>query len=260
MNIFFIGDIVGRPGRAAVQDWLPKLREEFPIDIVVANAENAAGGLGATAEILDDLTQLGIQAFTLGNHTWRRKSLIDDIDRYNNIARPANYPDVVPGSGSVIVELSDGRKLGIVNLLGRVFMEAYACPFEAALREIDSLRETTPTILVDMHAEATSEKIAMGWFLDGQCSAVLGTHTHVPTADECILPGGTAYITDVGMTGPMDSVIGVEKEPVIEKFLTGLPTEFRVAKDRPGICGAYIQIDDQTGRAESITRVMRCSH
>ena len=260
MNILFIGDIVGRPGRAAVQDWLPELRQEFPIDIVVANAENVAGGLGATAEILDDLTKLGIQAFTLGNHTWRRKSLVGDIDRFSNVLRPANYPDVVPGKGAITVELSDGRKLGIVNLLGRVFMEAYACPFETARREIDTLRKTTTTILVDIHAEATSEKIALGWFLDGHCSAVIGTHTHVQTADECVLPGGTAYITDVGMTGPMDSVIGVEKELVIEKFLTGLPTEFRVAKDRPGICGAYIQTDDQTGRAESITRVMRCSH
>ncbi len=260
MNILFIGDIVGRPGRAAVKDWLPQLHEEFPIDIVVANAENAAGGLGATAEILNDLTQLGIQAFTLGNHTWRRKSLISDIENYSNVARPANYPDAAPGSGSIMIELADGRKLGIVNLLGRVFMEAYACPFETALKELDKLRKTTSTLLVDIHAEATSEKIALGWFLDGKCSAVLGTHTHVQTADECVRPRGTAYITDVGMTGPMDSVIGVEKEPVIQKFLTGLPTEFRVAKNRPGICGVYIQTDDQSGRTESITRVMRCSN
>ncbi len=260
MNILFIGDIVGRPGRAAVQDWLPELREEFPIDIVVANAENAAGGLGATAEILDDLTRLGVHAFTLGNHTWRRKSLVGDIDRFNNVARPANYPDVVPGRGAVVVESSDGRKLGVVNLLGRVFMDAHACPFETAMREINALRETTNTILVDIHAEATSEKIAMGWFLDGQCAAVVGTHTHVQTADERVLPGGTAYITDAGMTGPMDSVIGVEKELIIEKFLTGLPTEFRVARDRPGICGVYIETDDETGLAESITRVMRSSH
>ncbi len=260
MNILFIGDIVGRPGRAAVQDWLPELREEFPIDIVVANAENAAGGLGVTAEILDDLTRLGVHAFTLGNHTWRRKSLVGDIDRFSNVARPANYPDVVPGSGAVVIESSDGRQLGIVNVLGRIFMQAYACPFETALREINVLRETTATILVDIHAEATSEKIAMGWFLDGKCSAVVGTHTHVQTADERVLPGGTAYITDVGMTGPMDSVIGVEKELIIEKFLTGLPTEFRVARDRPGICGVYIQTDYETGLAESITRVTRCSH
>ena len=260
MNIVFIGDIVGRPGRGAVRDWLPELHEEFPIDIVVANAENAAGGLGATGEILDDLTKLGVQAFTLGNHTWRRKSLIEDIKRFDNVVRPANYPEVVPGSGAITIALPDGRKLGILNLLGRVFMEAYACPFETASREIDSLREETNTILVDMHAEATSEKIAMGWFLDGKCSAVVGTHTHVQTADERVLPGGTAYITDVGMTGPMDSVIGVEKEPVIEKFLTGLPTEFRVAKGSPGICGVYIETDDDSGRAESITRITKCSH
>ncbi|MDK1032706.1 MAG: TIGR00282 family metallophosphoesterase, partial [Planctomycetia bacterium] len=195
MNILFIGDIVGRPGRDAVQDWLPELRQELAIDIVVANAENAAGGLGATAEILDDLTRLGVHAFTLGNHTWRRKSLVGDIDRFSNVARPANYPDVVPGSGAVVIESSDGRQLGIVNVLGRIFMQAYACPFETALREINALRETTATILVDIHAEATSEKIAMGWFLDGKCSAVVGTHTHVQTADERVLPGGTAYIT-----------------------------------------------------------------
>lgn len=259
MNILFIGDIVGRPGRRAIQHWLPKLHQEFSIDIVVANAENAAGGLGATAAILDDLSGLGIHAFTLGNHTWRRKAFLGEIDRYANVARPANYPSAAPGRGAVIVDLPDGRKLGLINVLGRVFMEPYACPFETARREIETLHASTNTIVVDIHAEATSEKVALGWYLDGQCSAVVGTHTHVQTADERILPGGTAYITDVGMTGPVDSVIGVQKEAVIDKFLTGLPVQFEVAKERPSICAAYIRTDDATGRAQEIQRILRCS-
>lgn len=260
MNILFIGDIVGRPGRDAVRDWLPELRREFSIDIVVANAENVAGGLGATVEILEDLSGYGVHAFTLGNHTWRRKAFVQDIGRLDNVVRPANYPEAAPGRGSATIDLPDGRKLGLVSLLGRVFMEPFACPFETGLREVEALRKTTHTVLVDIHAEATSEKVAMGWFLDGRCSAVVGTHTHVQTADERILPGGTAYITDVGMTGPMDSVIGVEKGPVIEKFRTGLPTEFRVASGEPGICGVRIVTNDETGKAESITRVSRRSH
>lgn len=259
MNILFLGDIVGRPGRAAVQDWLPELREEFPVDIVVANAENAAGGLGATAQILEELASLGVQAFTMGNHTWRRKSLIEEIERFPNVVRPANYPNNVPGRGATIVQLDDGRRLGLVNVLGRVFMDPFDCPFEAALREVDTLSRETNTILVDMHAEATSEKMAMGWYLDGRATAVLGTHTHVQTADERILPGGTAYITDVGMTGPVDSVIGVEKEAVIDRFLTGLPTDFRVANERPGLCGVYLETDEDTGGARSITRIARTS-
>lgn len=260
MNILFVGDIVGRPGRTAVGDWLPELHREFSIDIVVANAENAAGGLGATAEILDDLSRLGVHAFTLGNHTWRRKTLIQDIRRFENVVRPANYPEAAPGRGAAVVELRDGRKLGLVNLLGRVFMDPFGCPFETGLREVEGLRKSTNTILVDMHAEATSEKVALGWFLDGRCTAVVGTHTHVQTADERVLPKGTAYISDVGMSGPMDSVIGVEKAPVIEKFRTGLPTEYRVATGEPGISAVYIETDDETGKARSITRVARRSH
>ncbi len=257
MNLLFIGDIVGRPGRAAVQDWLPELRNEFPIDIVVANAENAAGGLGATGDIIEGLASLGIQAFTLGNHTWRRKAFIDEIGRYPNVVRPANYPVNVPGQGWAAIALKDGRKLGLVNVLGRVFLDPFDCPFAAALEAVEALKSETDTILVDVHAEATSEKIALGWYLDGRCSAVVGTHTHVQTADERILPGGTAYITDVGMTGPMDSVIGVEKDSVIERFLTGLPTDFRVAEGRPGLNGVYLEIDDETGAARSITRIQR---
>ncbi len=259
MNLLFIGDIVGRPGRAALQDWLPRLRDEFPIDIVVANAENAAGGLGATSDIIDGLAALGIQAFTLGNHTWRRKSFIDEIGRYPNVVRPANYPANVPGQGWATIPLRDGRKLGLVNVLGRVFLDPFDCPFAAALEAVEILRPETKTILVDVHAEATSEKVALGWYLDGRCSAVVGTHTHVQTADERILPGGTAYISDVGMTGPTESVIGVEKDAVIERFLTGLPMEFEVAQGRPGLNGVYLEIDDDTGEARSIERIQRVS-
>jgi len=257
MHVLFLGDIVGRPGRNAIRDFLPGLRAELPVDIVVANAENAAGGLGVTADLLEELGRLGIDAFTLGNHTWRRKSLVDDIGRFANVARPANYPDDVPGQGATIVPLKDGRRLGLVNVLGRVFMEPFDCPFEVSLREVERLRRDVTPIVVDVHAEATSEKVALGWCLDGKCSAVVGTHTHVPTADERILPQGTAYITDVGMTGPLDSVIGMAKGPVIDRFLTGLPTEHRLSSERPAVCGVHIDIDDATGSARSIRRVVR---
>jgi hypothetical protein len=198
-----------------------------------------------------------VQAVTMGNHTWRKKVLIDTIDRFPQVVRPANYPMGTPGQGSAIISLPDGRKLGLVNVLGRVFMEAFSCPFEAARSEIDELRETTATILVDVHAEATSEKVAMGWYLDGYCSAVVGTHTHVQTADERILPRGTAYITDVGMTGPRDGVIGVERERVIDRFLTGLPNDFKVANTQPMLHGVIIETENETGRAIAIQRIQR---
>ncbi|GMW00763.1 MAG: metallophosphoesterase [Candidatus Hydrogenedentota bacterium] len=257
MRILFIGDIVGNPGRASVHRWLGPLKEEFRIDFVMANAENAAGGVGATPAIVRELFNAGISAITMGNHTWRKRELLGAIDSLGPIARPANYPPEVPGMGSHLVVLPDGRKVGIVNLIGRVYMEAFDCPFTVGLREVDRLRDETPLVIVDMHAEATSEKVAMGWFLDGKCTAVLGTHTHVQTADERVLPHGTAYITDVGMTGPFDSVIGVERETVIQKFLTGIPAEFKVAKDRPGISAVVIDADESTGRSNSITRIMR---
>ena len=257
MKILFIGDIVGSPGRASVAHWLPILVPEFSIDIVVVNAENAAGGLGVTPEIVKELHGLGVHAITLGNHTWKKKELIPVIEKMERVVRPANYPSGVPGRGSALIELPDGRSLGVVNVLGRVYMEPFACPFETAKREVLKLRESTPLILVDMHAEATSEKVAIGWYLDGLCTAVVGTHTHVQTADERVLPKGTAYITDVGMTGPFDSVIGTDVDKAVNKFLTGLPAEFRVAKGRPGVCGVVIDADDTTGCAVSITRVNR---
>lgn len=257
MKILFVGDVFGSPGRLALKELLPQIQREFSVDITVVNAENSAGGLGATPEILHEILGYGAQAITMGNHTWRKKVLIDTIDRFPQVVRPANYPIGAPGQGSAVIGLADGRKLGLVNVLGRVFMEAFACPFETARSEVDALRESTSTILVDVHAEATSEKVAMGWYLDGVCSAVVGTHTHVQTADERVLPRGTAYITDVGMTGPRDSVIGVERESIIDKFLTGLPTDFKVAKTQPMLNGVVIETDDETGRAVSIQRIQQ---
>jgi len=256
MRILFIGDIVGKPGRRAVAAVLPDLVEERGIELVIANAENAAGGLGATPEILNDLRKLGIHAFTMGNHTWRKKSIVAELERGLDVVRPANYPVGVPGAGSLTVALEDGRKLGLVSVLGRVYMEPFACPFLTADAEIERLKEETNTILVDAHAEATSEKIALGWHLDGKCSAVAGTHTHVQTADEWVMPGGTAYITDVGMCGPILSVIGTDRDRVIGRFLTGMPHDFTVAKGPAQFCAVQIDIDDETGHAVEIERFL----
>lgn len=256
MNILFIGDIVGRPGRRVVQHFLPELLAEKAPDVVIANAENAAGGLGATPEILDELRKLGIQGFTMGNHTWRKKTIFRVMDQYP-IVRPANYPRGVPGKGSMVLTLADGRKLGVVNLLGRVFMEPYACPFTQADQELEKLRAETPVLLVDFHAEATSEKIALGWHLDGRCAAVLGTHTHVPTADTWIMPGGTAIQCDVGMCGPRDSVIGTDPDKVIHRFITGMPEKFEVATGPAFLNAVYLEVDDKTGKTRHIERIHR---
>lgn len=257
MKILFIGDVVGRPGRDSVVKWMPRLCGEFGIDIVVANGENAAGGLGATADTLAVLFEAGVHAVTLGNHTWRKKEFVRQIGGLDRVVRPANYPPGAPGVGWRVIETGSGHRLGVVNLIGRVFMEPFDCPFRVANTAIEVLRAETSCVLVDMHAEATAEKVAMGWHLDGRCTAVVGTHTHVQTADERVLPGGTAYITDVGMTGPADSVIGVERALVVRKFLTGMPTEFKVAVERPTLCGVVIDADEATGTARSIERVMR---
>ncbi len=259
MRVLFIGDIVGEPGRKAVAKWLPVLREELDLDFVVANAENSSGGLGAQPETFEELRGYGCDAFTMGNHTWRKKALIETIDAMEDVVRPANYPVGTPGRGSAIVTAKNGKTLGVVNVIGRVYMEAFNCPFEAARAEAERLREDTPIVIVDMHAEATSEKIALGWYLDGRCSAVVGTHTHVQTADNRLLHEGTAYITDIGMTGPRDSVIGTDRDKVIRKFVTGMPTPFTVAKGGDRMLNAVVMdIDDETGRASTIERVFRC--
>lgn len=257
MNILFVGDIVGRPGRRALAHWLPRLTEEFGLDLVVVNGENAAGGLGANGAVLAELFRMGVHAVTLGNHTWRKKEMASIIDGYETVIRPANYPEGVPGSGSAYVRLPDDRLVGVVNLLGRVYMEPCECPFRRGRDLVVRMREKTSVVLVDFHAEATSEKVALGWHLDGLCTAVMGTHTHVQTADERVLPGGTAYITDVGMTGPVDSVIGVERERAIGKFLTGMPHEFRPAKGRAAVCAVVLHVDENTGRTQRIERICR---
>ncbi len=257
MRILFIGDVVAGVGRDCVKRLLPGLREEHRIDLVVANGENAAGGLGATPKVIHELMQSGVQAITMGNHTWRKKELLPDIDKLPAVVRPSNYPAGVPGCGSIVIELPDGRKAGIASLIGRVYMEPFDSPFVEGTRVVDELRAQTPVVLVDFHAEATAEKAAMAWHLDGKCTAIVGTHTHVQTADERILPKGTAFITDVGMTGPHDSVIGLDAAESIRKFMTGLPGKHTVAEGRPALNAVVIDADDVTGKANSIERVYK---
>lgn len=255
MNVLVIGDIVGEPGRRAVERQLPKLVAQHRIDLVVANGENAAGGFGITPELAQELFGRGIAVITTGNHAWDKKEIVDFIRQEPRLLRPANYPDGVPGKGSIVVETAGGERLAVLHLMGRAFMPTLDCPFQTARREVARLKQETPAIIVDMHAEATSEKMAMGYFLDGEVSAVVGTHTHVQTADEQILPKGTAYLTDIGMTGPAHSVIGVKKELIIEKFLTGMPRRFEVASGPAVFCAALIELDGSLGKAVNIQRI-----
>jgi hypothetical protein len=257
MKILFIGDIVGKPGRQVVAELLPKIKTEFQLDFVVANAENAAGGSGITSPVADELFKCGIDLLTSGDHIWKKKEILEIIDKTRRILRPANYPPGTPGIGSCTMESRGGVVVGVINLVGRVFMQALDCPFQTANREIEKLKKETPIILVDIHAEATSEKIALGYFLDGLVSAVLGTHTHVQTADEKILPKGTAYITDLGMTGPYNSVIGRRIDQIIHRFLSGMPTRFEMATEDLQLHGVVLDVDSKTGRANSIERVQR---
>ena len=252
-GVLFIGDIIGRPGRNALRAALPGLRDKYRPHFVVANGENAAGGAGMTEEIGRDLFAV-LDAMTSGNHIWDKKEGVAFMEGERRLLRPANYPPGNPGRGSVVIEGAGGRKLGVVSLQGRVFMEPIDCPFRAADAVVETLRKETPCILVDLHAEATSEKQALGWYLDGRVSAVVGTHTHVPTADERVLPGGTAYITDAGMAGSRNSVIGIQKEQAIDKFLLARPVRFEPAKDSLFLSAVYIEIDSDTGRAVSINR------
>jgi len=256
MNILFIGDIVGSPGREAVKKGYPILRKEYDIDFFVANAENAAGGSGITKNIVEELFNNGVNAITTGDHIWNNKGSLDIVED-KAVVRPANYPDSNPGKGSTLLKFNNNLSIGLINLVGRTFMPAAECPFLTAKREIEKLKKKTNIILVDFHAEATSEKIAMGWYLDGQVSAVVGTHTHVQTADEKILPQGTAYITDLGMTGPYKSVLGRDIVPVIHKFTTNMPMRFHVAKDDIQVWGVCITIDEQTGKATKIERIKK---
>lgn len=255
VKILFIADIVGKPGRQALSQELHRLVDRHAVDLVIANGENASGGFGLTEETAKELYGLGIHLLTSGNHIWDKKESIDFIRREEKLIRPANYPEGTAGKGSVVIQTPLGVRVGVLNLEGRVFMSALECPFRVADREIALLKQSTPIILVDFHAEATSEKLALGWYLDGRVSAVLGTHTHVQTADERVLPGGTAFIADVGMTGSFDSVIGIRKELAVEKFLTQLPVRFEVAKKDIRLNCVVLEIDETTGKALGIERI-----
>ncbi len=254
VKILFIGDIIGKPGRQALARELHRLVDRHTVDLVIANGENAAGGFGLTVEVANELFRMGIHLLTSGNHIWDKKEQVAQVLSDSRIIRPANYP-AAQGSGSAITTTPGGVKIGVINLEGRVYMKNLECPFLTADREIEWLRKETPVILVDFHAEATSEKSALGWYLDGRISALIGTHTHVQTADERILPNGTAFLTDAGMTGGFDSVIGMGKEETIQRFLTQLPTKFEVAKKDIRLNAVVIGIDEQSGKAVSIERI-----
>lgn len=251
MKILAIGDIVGRPGRQVVCEFLPKLRRQYSIDLVIANGENAAGGFGLTSGTATELMEDGVDVFTSGNHIWAQKEIIPHLEDMP-ILRPLNYPPGVPGHGYLI----HGKML-VVNLIGRTFMASYDCPFRAMDKLLEELDNRPRVIIIDFHAEATSEKVALGMYLDGRVSAVLGTHTHVGTIDARILPGGTAYVTDIGMSGPTDSVIGDQAEDVIDRFLTMMPHHLSVGKGRPELNAIVVEIDEASGKATSIERIHR---
>ncbi len=257
MKILLIGDIVGRPGRVIVEREVRRLREERGLDLVVANCENAAAGAGITPNLAEELFRAGVDVLTSGNHVWRKKEAFELLKLDPRVLRPANYPDGAPGAGSTIVETLKGEKVGILNVMGRVFMEPLDCPFRTAERELVRLKLVTSVIIVDMHAEATSEKVAMGWFLDGKVSCVFGTHTHIPTADERILPQGTGFITDVGMTGPYDSVIGRRVDQILQRFLSNLPVRSEVADGNVQLRGLLVEVDPATGKATAVERLTR---
>ncbi len=255
MKVLFIGDIVGKPGREAVSGLLKKVINDHGIEFTIANGENAAGGMGITPAIAVEILDQGVDLLTSGNHIWAKKEIFSFLDQENRILRPANYPPHVPGRGAGVFQSKTGEKIGVINLEGRVFMKHLDCPFRIGEKEIDMIKKETSVIVVDFHAEATSEKVAMGWFLDGKVTAVLGTHTHVQTSDEKILDGGTAYITDVGMTGPQDSVIGIRKQVAVNRLLTQIPWKFDVATDEVEMQGVIVEVDPLTGKARGIQRI-----
>ena len=255
-NLLFIGDIVGRPGRDLLRHGLAAIAAHHNIDLVIANVENAVAGHGITPDIAKDLFEYGVQVMTGGNHTWDKKEIIPFMAKEPRMIRPANYPEGAPGIGRHVARADNGVLVGVVNIMGRVFMTALDDPFKVVLTQIDEVRAAgAQLVFVDFHAEATSEKVAMGWHLDGRATAVVGTHTHVQTADDRVLPKGTAYITDVGMTGPHDSVIGVDRIAIVHRFLTAMPQRFETATENPRINAVVVQADETTGRATSITRL-----
>lgn len=255
MRILFIGDVVGKPGRQAVARLLPAYREEVGVDFVVANGENAAGGSGLTPALAQELFAAGVECLTMGDHVFRRREIIPLLETDQRVLRPANYARRASGKGLTVLPSADGTAVGVINVQGRTFMAPIDSPFEAVERALEVLAGSAPVVLVDFHAEATSEKVAMGRLLDGRVTAVIGTHTHIVTADETVLPGGTAYITDVGMTGPHDSVLGRRADRVLEALLTQMPTRFEVASGDVRLSAVLIEADAATGRALSIERV-----
>lgn len=254
-KILFIGDIVGRPGRLAVGQLLPSIVGNHLPDVVIANGENAAGGFGITSDIAGELEKMQIDVITSGNHIWDKKEIYDRLDKDARMLRPLNYPPGVPGRGETVFECASGVKVGIINLMGRVFMDNGDCPFRTGKEAVGRLRRITPIVFMDFHAEATSEKAAAGFFFDGSVSAVIGTHTHVQTSDERILPQGAAFITDAGMTGSTDSIIGMHKDAVIQRFLTQMPMKFEVATKAVELQGVLVTVDSASGRAVSIERI-----
>jgi metallophosphoesterase (TIGR00282 family) len=254
MNILMVGDVFGEPGRAAIAKLLPGLRQQHAIDLCVVNVENAAGGFGVTPGMAKQFLEQGADVMTSGNHIWDKKEIVEYIVKENLLLRPANFPAGTPGSGFITVKAGPHR-VAVLNLMGRVFMAPIDCPFRKADEVLPDLRKDTPIILVDMHCEATSESQAMGWYLDGRVSAVVGTHRHVQTADERVLPGGTAYITDLGMTGPTEGVIGVDRDLILQRFLSQMPARFEPAKGPAALHGVVIVVDPDTGRASDIRRL-----
>ncbi|HOX59581.1 MAG TPA: TIGR00282 family metallophosphoesterase [Candidatus Paceibacterota bacterium] len=255
MKLLFIADIVGQPGRRAVRELLPQLRQQHQLSVVVGNGENSAGGSGITMKTAEELFSAGVDIITCGDHLWDQKEVMGLLESERRFVRPLNYPPGTPGQGSTIFEAQGLPPVAVLNLQGRTFMPPLENPFHAALAEVERLRRTTKLIFVDFHAEATSEKIALGRMLDGQVSAVVGTHTHVQTADEQIFPGGTAFLADGGFTGPHESVLGREIKPIIRRFMTSMPQKFEVAKERVLLQGAVVEIDEHTGHAKAIQRV-----
>jgi 2',3'-cyclic-nucleotide 2'-phosphodiesterase len=256
MKLLFVGDIVGRPGRDLIRRHVRALASRQGADLVIANGENAAGGAGITRENMLEILSAGVDVITTGNHVWDKRETLEFIGNEPRLLRPANYPDGTPGAGSCVVTAKNGARVGVINVMGRLFLQAIDDPFRVAEREIARVRgEGAQVIFVDMHAEATSEKLALSYYLDGKVAAVIGTHTHVQTADERILAGGTACLTDVGMTGPHDGVIGIAKDAIIARFMSGLPARFETAEGEPRMNGVTITVDASTGRASAIQRL-----
>ena len=255
MKVLFVGDIVGQAGRKVLKEHLARLKEEHRIEFTIANAENAAGGFGLTPSIGEEILACGVDVMTSGNHIWDKKEVFDYIDREPRLLRPGNYPPGTPGNFQCVAAAAGGHPVGVMNFQGRVFMPQIDCPFRRALHEAEKLAGQTRVIIIDFHAEATSEKVAFAWHMNGKVSAVLGTHTHIPTADERVLSEGTAYISDVGMTGSYESVIGMKVEASVARFLTGRPARFETAGESPRLSGVVLEIDESTGSAISIQRV-----